>query len=305
MHFNISDMNLSGEDFNFKFHAQAVNELRHTLAIGVINMILGATALFGNAVILITIWKTSSLHSASYMLLSSLAASDLAVGLVVQPPFAIFLLLRTTNRGFHRNVAFFLTLVSLMNITAIAVDRLLALQLHLRYKAIVTTFRVKSVLIFIWVFAAVSAVPLARIRQFIYYMYLPPAIYTCLLVLNFIVYCKIYLIVRYHRRQIQIQHHLHQQQSQADDRNLITGRRLKRSAVNTFLVYILLLVCYLPFSVQLGILFLNLDLRQGSPTVFNVTLTLVFFNSTLNPVFYCWRDRQIRTALKQLLSGLN
>ena len=255
--------------------------------------------------ILVTIWKTSSLHSASYVLLSSLAASDLAVGLVVQPPFAIFLLLRTTNGGFHRSVAFFLTLVSLMNITAIAVDRLLALQLHLRYKAIVTTCRVKSVLIFIWVFAAVSAVPLARIRQFIYYMYLPPAIYICLLVLNFIVYCKIYLIVRHHRRQIQIQHHLHQQQRQADDRNLITRGRLKRSAVNTFLVYILLLVCYLPFSVQLGILFLNLDLRQGSPIVFNVTVTLVFFNSTLNPVLYCWRDRQIRTALKQLLSGLN
>lgn len=100
-------MNLSGEDFNFKFHAQAVNELRHTLAIGVINIILSATALFGNAMILVTIWKTSSLHSASYVLLSSLAASDLAVGLVVQPPFAIFLLLRTTNRGFHRSVAFF------------------------------------------------------------------------------------------------------------------------------------------------------------------------------------------------------
>lgn len=84
-------MNLSGEDFNFKFYIQAVHELNHTVAICMINVLLSATALFGNAVILITIWKTSSLHSASYMLLSSLAVSDLFVGLVVQPLFALFL----------------------------------------------------------------------------------------------------------------------------------------------------------------------------------------------------------------------
>ena len=36
------------------------------------------------------------------------------------------------------------------------------------------------------------------------------------------------------------------------------------------------------------------------PKVYSITVALIFLNSSINPLLYCWRDREIRTALKQL-----
>ena len=76
-------MTLHAQGLSSKFDIYTAQELHFIIAVCVINVILSITALFGNLVILITIWKTSFLHSASNILLSSLAVSDLAVGLVV------------------------------------------------------------------------------------------------------------------------------------------------------------------------------------------------------------------------------
>ena len=106
---------------------------------------------------------------------------------------------------------------------------------------------------------------------------------------NFVVYFKIYLIARRHQRQIQ---HQHQHQRQVSNENIVRVTRFKKTALNTFLVYILLLCCYMPYSF--------VALYGGSPIVGFATVTLVFLNSSLNPLLYCWRDREIRTAVKQL-----
>ena len=147
---NISNRELSD------LHGFPKQELTFRIAISVINVILSFTALFGNSAILITIWKTSSLHSVANIFLAYLAVSDLAVGLVVQPLFIANVLsgvytvhLPSIILGPTLNLASFFT------ITAIAFDRLLALQLHLRYEELVTPFRVTRAVILIWVSAAI------------------------------------------------------------------------------------------------------------------------------------------------------
>ncbi|KAL9951057.1 hypothetical protein ACROYT_G043650, partial [Oculina patagonica] len=62
-----------------------------------VNVFLCFIALFGNGAILITLWKTPSLHSPGNILLASLAVSDLAVGLVVQPLFMTIIIKWDTN----------------------------------------------------------------------------------------------------------------------------------------------------------------------------------------------------------------
>lgn len=64
-----------------------------------INLFFCCTAVLGNSSILLTIWKTSSLHSVSNILLSSLAVSDLSIGLVVQPIFVAHLENLATTDG--------------------------------------------------------------------------------------------------------------------------------------------------------------------------------------------------------------
>ena len=270
-------------------------DLHFKIAVCVINAILTLTASFGNSLILITMWKTSSLHSASNILLSSLAVSDLAVGLISQPFLiaSISLCRIAIVDLLAAMLGHILGIASFYTVIAIGVDRLLALQLHLRYEAVVTQFRVKCLVIFIWVLSTgvCGSIQMWRPAKFFYAV----ASKLCIsfLVVNFLVYLRIYLIVRRHQRQIQ------QQQQQANnDRNILTVTRLKKSALNTFLVFILLMCCYLPYSVYLahGNVF---NLTRVSVT----TVTLVYLNSSLNPLLYCWRDRQIRTAVKQLVCG--
>ena len=59
--------------------------------ISVFNIFLSITAFFGNALILVALYKESSLHSPSKVLLSNLAATDLCVGLIIEPLTVIYL----------------------------------------------------------------------------------------------------------------------------------------------------------------------------------------------------------------------
>ena len=266
-------------------------ELNFKITICVINAFLSFTALFGNAAILLTFWKTSSLHSAKNILLASLAVSDLAVG-VLQP----FEIANTISRiyAFHYAVAMlgpFLTIASFLTVTAIAVDRLLSLQLHLRYHAAVTPFRMTWLAIIIWVSAGIFTSTkhwIARLSQVAISVTI-----NSLLIANFLVYLKIYLVVRRHQRQIQ---HM-QQPQEANNENILSLKRFKKSAMNTFLIFILLLFCHMPSSFIVYLAFTGVTISRN---VFATGFTLIFLNSSLNPLLYCWRDREIRTAVKQL-----
>lgn len=273
-------------------------ELVYTIALCVANLFLSLTALIGNVLILITIWKTSLLHSAGNILLANLAVSDLAVGLVGHPLFIVALLMRIYNSSIlslRLWVAFntlisFLCGASFFTITAIGVDRLLALELHLRYEALVTPFRLKWVIMFIWVIPGIfSTIRLWTLG--LTYNALSPIIFT-LLVGNSVVYIKIYVIVRRHLAQIR-----NQPQGSPNNRSIFSMQRFKRSALNTFLVYILLLCCYLPYTIILQRFYAGLTI---SVNVRHLITTIILLNSSLNPVLYFWRVREIRTAMKQL-----
>ena len=274
-------------------------ELNHTIAICVMNIFLCLTALFTNFAVIIAIWKSPSLHSPTKILLSSLAVSDLAVGLIAHPLFIAYLLARIYGANISRTlwVAFnilstFLSSASFLTVTAIGVDRLLAVELHLRYEAVVTHTRVRWLIIFIWILCGVCSSIGAK-SLILYYQVAAPILVT-LLVGNFAVYLRLYLIVRRHKAQIQ------QQQQEAHSGNVFSMKKFKRTAVNTFLMYVLLLCCYTPQCFVAVALF-DRD-WWVSHSVEITTGTVVLLNSSLNPALYCWRVREIRLALKQYFS---
>ena len=111
---------------------------------------------------------------------------------------------------------------------------------------------------------------------------------------------RIYLAVRRHKNQIQVLQV--QQVAQADE--VANFSSLAKSAVGIFYVYLVFLVCYLPFfivvvSIQTkgpSIIFKKLHLS---------TITLVFLNSSLNPVIYCLKMRHIRHAVMNILRNMS
>ena len=138
-----------------EFHQGLDNQI---LSLSVVNILLGITAIVGNTVILIALHKQTSLNQASKVLLRNLVASDLCVGYVqivqgvnwisiLQGRWQIFRLLLLVGV-----IAASISItVSLLTITDISVDRLLALLLKLRYRQVVTIRKVYAVSIASWV----------------------------------------------------------------------------------------------------------------------------------------------------------
>ena len=172
-------------------------------------------------------------------MLCSLAVADFLVGLIVQPIYITYQLTRDhLMLSAGKQTGFSLCGVSLLTMTVLTVDRFLALHYHMRYATLVTESRVKYILIITWsisFFAAGLYFLNNRVHSFV------SGIVTiaCLLTCTFC-YLRIYRIVRRH----QIQIHRHQQA-------VASNNRLKRSALNTFVLYIVLIICYFPWNVLL------------------------------------------------------
>ena len=117
-----------------------------------LNAILSVVTTIANILVFLAIRKTTSLHLPSKLLLLSLVLTDLAVGSVAQPLFVMFL--ATKAKGLSdtgvlcfmivstKLVGGYMGCVSVMNLTAISLDRYIAFHYHLSYRKIVTTRRV-------------------------------------------------------------------------------------------------------------------------------------------------------------------
>ena len=186
--------------------------------------------------------------------------------------------------------AFFLCSASFFTIAAVAVDRLLAILLHLRYRELVTSKRVNVALIMIWLTSGVAA--LVSILFTVANMIIA-TVQFILLLSTTVAYMRIYKVVRYHR--IQIRSQLQLQNFEVEDLH-----RQKKSAWNALIVYITFLFCYLPFFVSVLIVLIYGE--KTSPLIANyATFLIIFLNSSLNPLVYCWRYREIRNIVRSSL----
>ena len=79
---------------------------------------------------------------------------------------------------------------------------------------------------------------------------------------------------------------------------------LIKSAISVFYVYLVYLVCYLPLMISVkGPQIFGQSVAVKTFLLFS--LTLLFLNSSLNPVIYCWKMRPIRHAVMNILRNMS
>ena len=267
----------------------------------IINCVLNAplmlTSIIGNSLVLAAVWKTPSIRSTSMIMLCSLAVSDLLVGFVVQPLYIAdeltkdLLLYRVSGM-----IGFYVCGVSFGTMTAISVDRLIALHYHMRYASLMSECRVKFIVGMIWV-VIFPFLGLHLWNIFTFHLVAGIFIAVCLVICTF-TYIKIYGIVRHHQIQIHVQQ---QAVGNSDIGNNILMARLKKSAINTFIFYIFMVICYFP---QVILLSLFGTIYKNWKTEWSFAVTVVHMNSSFNPVLYCWRLRELRAAVFQIVKQL-
>ena len=281
-------------------------ELRSTyIANCVINSCLSYTAIMLNIVTIHAIRKTSSLPKSLKTLLLSLAVSDVGVGLLAQPFYTSLLVKSLQKNSPDCNTyvifgvigcAFFLA--SFLGVVTVSVDRFLAIHLHLRYQELVTHNRVVAVVISIWALSVV--LPLTMFWFSLNVSILVMSFVGVLgLLVTTVVYIKIYVAVKRHKNQIQTQ----QVQEGAESGEIANFASLIKSAVGVFYVYVVFLICYLPYFISLVPFTVNgasLSLKRS----FLFSRTLVYLNSSLNPVIYCLKMRHFRRAVMDILRNM-
>ena len=284
-----------------------VEELRSTIITNcAFNSFLSYTAIMLNIVTIHAIRKTPSLPKTLKTLLLSLAVSDVGVGLSVQPFYVSLLIIwaQETDPGCATYKAFFLvsrlfSFASLFGVVAVSIDRFLAIHLHLRYQELVTHKRVVAVVISIWVLSVFLSLMTLWVSFDIRNL-ISAILGVVGLFVTTVVYIRIYLAVRRHKNQIQVL----QLQQVAQTGEMAHFSSLIKSAVSVFYVYLVYLVCYLPFMISVkGPQIFSQSVAVKTFLLFS--LTLVFLNSSLNPVIYCWKMSHIRHAVMHILQNMS
>ena len=255
-----------------------------------------------NSVSILAIRKTSSLPKTLKTLLLSLAVSDLAVGLLVQPFFIAHLAMEleqnVENNPAHNHKVVdktFLILgtlfatASFLGVTALSADRFLAIHLHLRYQELVTHKRVVAVVTAIWLSSFFLSLVRLWISKNIIYVIFAIIFVSCVITVAPFSY-KIYMTIRQHHQDI----HALQVQQLAQNVAIANVGRLRKSAVTAIYVYLVFVLCYLPNNCILWTIAITRNSDPLITIIQDYTLTLLFLNSSLNPLIYCWKMRDIR-----------
>ena len=302
-------MNKTNNDTCFFFEEKFVN-LDRTEDVFIIdifavilNFLFSLITCVGNFLIVFAIGKTRDLHSPSFVLLGCLAVSDLLVGLICQPLLAAFKIAelksnytaRCTLEMLLHTTGWMTSGASALTLATVCVDRVLSLILHLRYKALVTVPRIFKAFSAVWIVSITVVV--VRFRMGSGWSFV--AIVAFLLPFLVIAVCtlKIFQVVRRHQRQINDQSEaLSYLQS-----NTVNVLKCRKSTVTVLYIYGLFVIFYLPYFVvmvlQMNVVGFTITLRIAC----DYATTAVFMNSSLNPLVYCWRNREIRRAVKNIL----
>ena len=265
------------------------------ILLAISSVMCSLTAVVGNTIVLITLWRSKSMYSATKALFYGLAFSDLATGLT-QPLFVAYLLgVAWDNAWLYCTVALpfsltalFFSMVSLWTLSTIAVDRYLALHLLTRYKTVVTVKLIVAALVLGWLisaFCTVSIIFSVKFRQIVSGI----AVFICFIIS---IYC-------YRRNYIT----LRQQKLHVQALRSFQVEHYRKSLKSMFLIFCLFFSTIFPFFCIL--VFVTIA-GFGSTSLFilDVSTLIVMTNSLLNPIVYCMRVRDLKVEALRLIHSI-
>lgn len=288
--------------FSLDINFDAAGYLYFTnIATAVVNSVFSVTAVLGNFLIILAYQRTPSLHCPANTLLCCLALSDFTVGLVAQPSFVAHkigeiqhnLNVYCATRIITETSGYITCGVSILTLTAISIERYLAVYLHLRYNEIVTNFRALVTVGALWSTLGLVAGSRFLIKDGKKFNAITVPILFSSLVVTVWAYSRIYKQVKRHHRSIQDQ----------ENAVKIPGiAKYKKSTVTMAYILGLFVLSNAPF---LGVVIAHRcqGYTNSVKMAYIYVSTLVFMCSSVNPVIYCWRITEIRRAVVKVVKA--
>lgn len=296
------------------------------IALASLYFMMTLTATILNCLVLAAIWKTSSLHKPSYILLANMAAADLINGGFIAPSMALSQIGKVKIwksfycelMGITRSLSYWMSAASIFILTFISVDRLLAVSLRNRYQTVVTLRRVTFVALLSWASPLLLILSIAvdfSESKFEMFMPLTGAILIIVLGTNIVSYSMAYRFLKKLTSSVSSTNGTsrHSVEGVEVSSNVTTNKY--RKTLNTMVIICVLLVLFFtPFlvcSLQMSGMFLTKgkayerEEDERRYTFWLATECLVISNSAVNPLLYLWRMKDLREAIRAIVRKIS
>ncbi|XP_031565310.1 D(2) dopamine receptor A-like isoform X2 [Actinia tenebrosa] len=279
----------------------------------------------GNVLVCIAIYIQPNLHTVTYCSIFSLALADLMAGMIAMPsyiakkfiehgPYAKFVCDASRFSYFISGYA------SILSLSVISVERLVAVKNPLAYVNVVTRKRILMALVLIWVDTlVVSLLPFIPLpgSDSQECNYEPTWWWSVMVIVSNVIvpflvivlcYLYIYFIARTHMQRIKserksVRVSLTNKRIGAKERK---ERKERKANVTIMIVIGVFVVCWFPSCIYY---FLQKVCPQCFPEDFTASRGIInalvkiltFTSSFCNPIIYCWRSNDFRNAFIKIL----
>ncbi|XP_078377708.1 melanocortin receptor 4-like [Oculina patagonica] len=248
-----------------------------------------------NVLVIMAVKRRPRLQSNTNILLACLALTDVLTGLTVQPSFIAWkscLLLDNINtfvvKDVHNILIRTLSVCSSLHLMLVTCDRLIAIKFTLYYHNIVTRQNIKAAVIAVWAFSFISEVIrfiLVNFRRTMQNLLVSLAMIFCVLFIAS-AYIILYRETRRHEKKIKTQ----QLPQEEVERFAKESKALK----TTVFVVSAVVLSFLPMGLTLMLNVTGLTEKVTRDTLSPLVRTCAMFNSLLNPLIYCLRQKEMR-----------
>lgn len=281
-----------------------------TLPVLVAIAILSPVAVVGNGMVLAAIWRNPSLRTPSYILLAGLAFTDFCTG-IISEPFLVAkeLLDRLINLPDRNTWPFAYSIVTsisyccfeyffnftLLIMTFMSIER----WLHMSRRSLLTVRRVCQIIAVLLFIPILFVVYLFQGTYKFSYLYANISFVLLCLFVTSVAYFNVLRIIRRHQQQIQAN-----ESSPSFAQPAINFEKYKKSVISILYILIIFYTGYFPMAITLGLLLVFPENCSITVLSFYVSTVLVFLSSTLNPLLYLWRMKDIRVEVRKLVKRI-
>ncbi|XP_065062203.1 octopamine receptor Oamb-like [Rhopilema esculentum] len=279
------------------------------IILGMINTTTCFTATFGNLLIILVIFHYKSLRRRSNYLIVCLALTDLTVGLVLQPIASAQIFAESIGKDCK--VAYAVTYIGAMLcgasswiLTLISYDRYLHLVKLQNYNMYMTKRKLRFMVTFCWVYPiCLGFLMFSDVTLDIYYALLVLSANFNVLVIVFC-YWKSYKFIKEKAKIFPRNAGL----TQASNNETDKIRHHWKLAKTFALIIGCYLLCWTPMVIFVVYLMIarkaKLSFGDFEPylyTIYQMTLVMGYSNSSMNPVIYFWRNKELKAGMKQFV----
>ena len=274
--------------------------LKVSLPLAIVFILFSLYTVIGNSLVCIVYFRDpfKNLRNLSFFYVVNLALADILVGMIVEP---LNVSAYWTNSK-HTLFAFYVLAVlscvsSILNISAMMFDRYIAVKTAFRYRVLVTVRRVRFSVLFIWLYAFhFSLLPIVGWRDANFQIYL----YAFgVLLPSGVMLLSYYGLIRI----------LKKKGSGLNDGRAPSTIQMKRMvqkerriSTTVLIMLAVFLLAWFPFVViDFVLVFCPRCRSQRLLLARDITLSLGFFSSGINPLLYAWRVRRFKQGLLRIV----